>query len=776
MDLRRYFPMLNPNQKRAVEHPGGPTLVLAGAGAGKTSVLTQRVARLCQRGVHPSRILVVTFTNKAAKEMKERLAKLLGQDVVKEIWAGTFHSICSRILRQEIEQLKLGYNAQFAIYDPRDQEKAMDQVIRSLNLDPKDYKASLMLHMVSKYKNAGIHPDAISPRDLDDPFHIHIYRQYQHFLRQNNAMDFDDMLFLTLQLLQEIPNTLRLLQKRFEHILVDEYQDTNAVQFELIKLLGEYWRNVFVVGDVDQSIYSFRHANFRIILRFQQDYPDAVVIKLEENYRSTGRIIEAANQLISKNRERFEKTLIPTRGPGEPIRFYAAQHEDDEANFIVKQIQRLKDREDLNWGDFAILYRTNSQSRLFEQKLVAANMPYHVVGGFRFYDRREIKDLLCYLQVLANPQDSLSLRRILNVPKRGLGAKALETLETFATFEGRGLTLWQAIQESSVTCQLGSKGQEALETFIQVMRRLQTPLPVGELLEKVYVESGYKAEIEAEKDEKVRQNRMENVQALIQAAIDYEEKSKDPTNLQGFLEEIALFTDSDPKQEGKAILLMTVHSAKGLEFPVVFIPGVEENIFPHVRSVYEGETAIEEERRLMYVALTRARDYLFLIHCAARRNKRASLSNRLSRFMVEIHEHLRIPDSLLMAVRQHEYELRLKKLNNKGFEDLRQGPPSGHRAVVAGVSAAPQPAAVQQSAESRRPATVASVSCSASALAQAIHHRSPLALQAGDRVIHPQWGIGKVQKVIRTLASISFGGQTRTLDLTVAPLEKMGES
>jgi len=753
--------MLNPNQKRAVEHPGGPTLVLAGAGAGKTSVLTQRVARLCQRGIEPSRILVVTFTNKAAKEMKERLAKLLGKEVVKEIWAGTFHSICCRILRQEIVHLDLGYQTNFAIYDPRDQEKAMDRVIRSLNLDPKDYKPSQMLQMVGKFKNAGIMPNAVSPNDVDDPFLIRLYRQYQIYLRQNNALDFDDLLFLSLQVLEQNPEVLLRLQTRFQHILVDEYQDTNTVQFELIKRLGEHWRNVFVVGDVDQSIYSFRHANFRIILRFQQDYPDATVIKLEENYRSTGRILAAANDLINCNRERFEKTLIATRGPGEPIRFYQAPNEDEEAGFIVKQIQRLQEQQELKWGDFAILYRTNVQSRLFEQKLVQARMPYHVVGGFRFYDRREIKDLLGYLSVLSNPQDSISLRRIINTPKRGLGPKALETLETFATFEGRGLTLWEAIQESSVTDQLGSKNQEALAEFVQTLQRLRkSPLPVAELLERVYVESGYKAEIEAEPDEKQRQNRNENVQALIQAAIDFEEKSKDATNLQKFLEEVALFSDSDSKDETKTVKLMTVHSAKGLEFPVVFVPGVEEGIFPHVRSIYDGEQAIEEERRLMYVAMTRARNHLFLIHTANRRNKRATISNRISRFMVEIHQHIQIPGNLMVAFRNHEYEQRLKKMNNKTFADL---PP------VEATRPMPTPSRVAPS--------LSGTSLASPRPAQTTQATAPSALrpalQAGDRVRHPQWGQGEVQKVIRSLASVSFEGQLRTLDLNVAPLEKI---
>lgn len=756
--------LLNPHQKRAIEHPGGPILVLAGAGAGKTSVLTQRIARLCQQGVSPDRILVVTFTNKAAKEMKERLAQLLGQDAVKSIWAGTFHSICGRILRQYIEQLNLGYTAQFVIYDPRDQEKLMDQVIRSLNLDPKEYKVSQLLHKVGKYKSVGLDPDALS--DLEDPFDSRIYKQYQRLLRQNNAVDFDDMLFLTLRLLQQVPEALTTLQQRFEHILVDEYQDTNMVQFELIKLLGGYWRNIFVVGDVDQSIYSFRHADFRIILRFQQDYPDATLIKLEENYRSTARIIAAANQLIRQNQERFEKTLIPTRGPGEPIHFYVAQHEDEEANFIVQQIQRLKAQENLNWSDFAILYRTNAQSRIFEQKLVSANMPYHVVGGFRFYDRREIKDLLAYLHVIANPRDSLSLRRILNVPKRGLGPKALETLETFASIEGRGLTLWQAIQENSVTCQLSSQGQEALEAFVQLIQHLQAvSRPVGELLERVYVESGYEAELESEADEKVRQNRRENVQALIQAAIDYEKKSEDPTNLQGFLEEIALVADSDPKQEAKAIRLMTVHSAKGLEFPVVFIPGVEENIFPHARALCEGESAIEEERRLMYVALTRARNRLFLTYCKARRNKRASLSHRLSRFMLEIHEHVRIPADILAAARQYEYEQRLKKMNNKGFKDL----PKRLSAL------AEQDIPPQGTPQYPSPQQVSSTALAVSQTTRASkgHQKTSFAIQAGDRVLHSQWGIGKVQKVVDRLASISFGGQVRILDLRKATLQKI---
>ena len=841
--------MLNPSQKQAVEHRYGPALVLAGAGAGKTSVLTQRVARLLQTGVtQPENMMVVTFTNKAAKEMKERLAKLLGWSQVKKISAGTFHSICCRILRQHIEELDIGYTRTFVIYDPKDQEKTMDLAIRSMNLDPKDYQAYQMLQMVGKFKNAGIEPDAIPSGSVDDPFHVRIYKQYQMALKQNNAMDFDDLLFLTMRLLQQSESVRSTLQQRYEQVLVDEYQDTNSVQFELVRLVSAHHRNIFVVGDVDQSIYSFRHANFRIILRFQEDYPDATMIKLEENYRSTGAILTAANDLIQNNTERFEKTLIPTRGQGKPIRFHQAPNEDEESLFIVKQIQRLNEQEEIQFGDFAILYRTNAMSRIYEQKLIQNAVPYHVVGGFRFYDRREIKDLLGYLNVIHNPYDSLSLRRILNTPKRGLGDKALETLETSASFEGRGLTLWEALHTDRVIDQLtSSKAQDAVRWLVQWLRDLLKEKPtVSVLLERIYNESGYRAEIDQEPDTKRREDRHENVTSLIQSAIEFEAEADDPTDLTGFLEKIALYSDSDNlKSKNQAVNLMTVHAAKGLEFPVVFIPAVEEGTFPHIRSLMEAdpERAVEEERRLMYVALTRAKNRLFLTCAAQRRNKRATANQKLSRFMIEIHHHLEIPGEAMVAYRQHEYEQRQKKMNLKGARDLpasaqqnleRMNSPHQIQGWAGGGQARPQSAVSAESSQlagafaslaSKAPRPTAAApppTQELSPMARALQEKAaqafgssgaqavrsavgpaqraapaprgaaPIAkpanaaprpvvkstpgtmLHSGDLVRHPTYGEGRIERIIASLAKISFASGTKMIDIASAPLEKLG--
>lgn len=782
--------MLNPSQKQAVEHLHGPALVLAGAGAGKTRVLTQRVAHLLDRNlVDPSRILVVTFTNKAAREMRERLAKLLGWQQVKQIWAGTFHAICCRILRQEIESLNLGYTGQFAIYDPKDQEKMMDLTIRSLNLDPKDYQASKLLQIVSRLKNSDLPPEAVSASDFEDAFQLKVYRQYQETLRLNNAMDFDDILFLALRLLREQPDARHRLQQRFAQILVDEYQDTNTVQFELIRLLGDAHRNIFVVGDVDQSIYSFRHANFRIILRFQEDYPDARLIKLEENYRSTGRILAAANALIQRNSERFDKNLIATRGQGQPLRFVQTLNEDEESAWIVKQIKKLQEQEQIPFGSFAILYRTNAQSRIYEQRLIQYGVPYHVVGGFRFYDRREIKDLLSYLYVLQNPLDSLSLKRILNVPKRGLGAKAVEMLETSASFEGRGLTLWDAIQTERVTSQLpSSKAQEALQTLAWQLRQWrQAPMPVSELIERVYHESGYRAELEQEPDSKKRLDRQENVTALIQAALEYEAEAEDKTSLTGFLEKIALFSDTDNlKEQNQAVNLMTVHGAKGLEFPNVFIPAVEEGIFPHVRSILEESNgAIEEERRLMYVAVTRAQDRLFMTFAGQRRNRRGVVNSRLSRFVLEMGEHLELPGELLADVQRYNYEQRLKKMNLKGVKDLPDLPgetrsePEAvplHPAIRRIAQMVQQKQAGTQSTSSAatpRPAMPAARVPQQNMARSASAAKASAALVVGDRVRHPSLGDGQIEKIIPPLAKIRFASGVKTLHLQSAPIEKI---
>ncbi|PKL75929.1 MAG: ATP-dependent DNA helicase PcrA [Candidatus Melainabacteria bacterium HGW-Melainabacteria-1] len=715
-----------------------------------------------------------------------------------------------RILRQHIEALDMGYSKTFVIYDPKDQEKTMDMAIRSMNLDPKDYQAYQMLQMVGKFKNGGIEPDAIPPGSVEDPFHIRVYRQYQLALRQNNAMDFDDLLFLTLRLLRENESVRQQLQLRYEQILVDEYQDTNSVQFELIRLLGGHHRNVFVVGDVDQSIYSFRHANFRIILRFQEDYPDARLIKLEENYRSTGSILAAANDLIQHNTERYEKTLIATRGQGKPIRFHQAPNEDEESLFIVKQIQRLNEQDELPFGSFAILYRTNAMSRIYEQKLIQNAVPYHVVGGYRFYDRREIKDLLGYLNVIHNPFDSLSLKRIINTPKRGLGDKALETLETSASFEGRGLTLWEGLQTERVIDQLtSSKARDNVQWLVSWLKQLRREsLPISTLLERIYNESGYRADIDLEPDSKKREDRHENVLSFIQSAIEFEaeaESDAEKCDLTSFLEKIALYSDSDSlKAKNHAVSLMTVHGAKGLEFPVVFIPAVEEGTFPHIRSLTEAnpEQAVEEERRLMYVALTRAKNRLFLTCAAQRRNKRATNNQRLSRFMMEIAHHLQIPGEILADVKRREYEDRQKKMNLKGVADLprsldsRFGAAPGPRAIptspiqTAAPPAAPQPELSPMAKALQAKAAQAFGSSGAAAVRSAVGPnpgQRPMAasprptgvparnaFKAGDRVRHPELGIGQIDKVIASLAKVTFPSGVKTFDLASAPLEKLG--
>lgn len=748
---------LNPNQQKAVTHTGGPTLVLAGAGAGKTRVLTHRVAHLIKSGkVITSRVLVVTFTNKAAKEMKERLQQLIGKEQTKDIWAGTFHSICCRILRRDIDKLGMGYNSKFIIYDPRDQEKTMDTVIRTMNMDPRKFKASKMLYLVSKLKNLGFMPDSPGLDQVDNN-EAKIYQRYQQALQKNNALDFDDLLLLSLHLFKKQPEILERYQSRFEQILVDEYQDTNAVQFNFIKQLGGRHRNIFVVGDVDQSIYGFRHADFRIILRFQEDYPDATLIKLEENYRSTKRIIEASNALINHNKNRFDKTLISTRGSGAPIVFQEMQGEIDEASFVVDQIRRIEAGESYHFGDFAILYRTNQQSRLFEQKLIQYNIPYHVVGGYRFYDRKEIKDLLSYLNVINNPQDSLSLKRILNIPKRGIGPKAIQIIETGAYYEGRGLTLWEALQEEMVIEQLSLNVKEAVQSFTRFMQNIMNnpELNVSQIIEAVYKESGYQASLEEIEDEQDQESRVGNVNAIIQAAIEYEDSSKDPTNLSGFLERIALFSDSDQIKDGRSVTLMTVHSAKGLEYPVVLIPGVEEGIFPHIRSIMEGEEsgAIEEERRLMYVALTRAKDRLILTYAKFRRNKRAQMSNKLSRFMLEVSDYIKIPGPLLVEARQYQIEQQRKKkaIPLLSLKDIKKSTPS---LLSLHQKDPPEKTTPALKISDIQPITVE--------------------YKIGDKIRHPQWGEGQIQKIVKRLARIDFAEQgIKNLDVTKNILEKL---
>lgn len=634
---------LNSEQAEAVHYGQGPVLVLAGAGAGKTRVLTQRAAYLLQvHKLNPSRLLVLTFTNKAAREMKDRLKTLVGENQSDKIWAGTFHSICARLLRYEIERLEGGYQRRFVIYDPNDQEKLLKTVLVQLELDPTQHRPRGLLRQISALKNQGLQPADYRRREQD--FNVTLanaYALYQEQLARHNALDFDDLLLLPLQLFQRFPEVLQRYQRHFEHILVDEYQDTNPVQFALLRQLAAPQQNLFVVGDVDQSIYSFRNADFQIILRFQQDFPQAALIKLETNYRSTRPILAAANTLIDHNRERFDKVLRAARGEGQALHLHSARNEYQEADYVLAEIQRLVNRGQRSYGEICVLYRTNAQSRLFEERLVQHRIPHQVVGAFRFYERKEIKDLMAYLGVIYNPLDDLNLKRILNTPKRGLGAKSLQQLERAAHREG--LSLWDALQTPVVLETMPKRTHTALQDFIKLMQRLHAFTgTLAELIQLIYTDSGYREELA--KDEDSFEERDAHVRSFMQAAADF--ISLEPeTRLGDFLQHLALISDVDRLQEsGQLVRLMTVHAAKGLEFPVVFVTGLEEGIFPHLRAILaeenEDDGPIEEERRLMYVAMTRAEDVLYLTHAQSRSQRGESTHQEISRFLEEIEDHL----------------------------------------------------------------------------------------------------------------------------------------
>lgn len=717
---------LNERQQQAVLFGPGPVLVLAGAGAGKTRVLTQRVAYLVeQQKISPSRILVVTFTNKAAKEMKARLESLIGSYQVDKLWVGTFHAICARLLRQEIDLLG-GYTRRFVIYDPDDQEKLMKATLAQLDLDPSQHKPRTMLRRISALKNQGLMPADYRRRDLefDEMTLARVYDAHQENLAKNNALDFDDLLLLTLQLLKRNPAIMQRYQHHFQYVLVDEYQDTNSVQFELVRLLAEPQNNIFVVGDVDQSIYSFRNADFQIILRFQQDYAGAAVIKLEENYRSTRPILAAANTLIDYNRDRFDKVLVSVRGEGEAIRLHSAKNEYQEADYVLSQIRRLIDAGH-DYGDICVLYRTNAQSRLFEERLVQSNIPHQILGAFRFYERKEIKDLIAYLAVLYNPLDSLALRRILNTPKRGIGAKTLQALDMAA--ERDGISLWDALNTPAVLAAQPKRAREPLQEFIKFFESLQGfEGRLDELIDTIYVKSGYRAELG--KDEESFEEREIYVQSFRQAARDFIPST--PEALLGdFLQHVALISDVDSlKDENKLVRLMTVHAAKGLEFPIVFVTGLEEGVFPHSRSMVaednDDDGPIEEERRLMYVAMTRAQDILYMSHAKQRTFRGEASYAQPSRFLEEIQKHL--PETVS--------EKSLFDTHSDGYWADPPAPEEG-----GGLDN----------------------------------------LSAGERVFHPDFGRGVVDKVYasgaRPIAIVLFeqGYGKRILDLRSAPLERV---
>ena len=639
------YDTLNPPQREAVAQTEGPVLILAGAGSGKTRVLTHRIAYLMdEKGVNPWNILAITFTNKAAQEMRERVDKLVGFGS-ESIWVSTFHSACVRILRRHIDNL--GYDTNFTIYDTDDQKSLMKDVCRKMNIDTKIYKERSLLAQISHAKDELLTPDDMEMKaagDYNMKKVASVYREYQAALRKNNALDFDDLIVKTVELFEKCGAVLEYYQERFKYIMVDEYQDTNTAQFKFISLLAQRYQNLCVVGDDDQSIYKFRGANIGNILGFEHVFPDARVIRLEQNYRSTRNILNAANQVIANNTERKAKTLWTENEEGSKVHFRQFLNAYEEAEYVAGEIGKLKRSGLGNYRDCAILYRTNAQSRIFEEKFIAANIPYKLVGGVNFYARKEIKDLLCYLKTINNARDDLAVQRIINVPKRGIGATTLGRVQDYA--DNMGISLYEALRVAEEVPSIGRSLSkiDGFVTFIQMLKSKADVLTVEEILQEVIDSTGYVAELEAEDTEESRA-RIENIDELISKTVAYQEAMEEqnqPATLSGFLEEVALVADIDtvdPDQD--YVLLMTLHSAKGLEFPKVFMVGMEDGIFPsHMTISYGDDGEMEEERRLCYVGITRAMKDLTLT-CAQQRMIRGETQyNRVSRFVREIPREL----------------------------------------------------------------------------------------------------------------------------------------
>jgi DNA helicase-2/ATP-dependent DNA helicase PcrA len=771
---------LNEPQRAAVVHAGAPLLVVAGAGSGKTRVLTRRIAWLIsERKAHPGSILAITFTNKAAAEMRERVEELVGRRA-RIMWVSTFHSACVRILRQEID--RFGYKSSFSIYDAADSKRLMSLVLRDLDLDPKRYQPRAVLHWVSNAKNElRDHEDAAqqAKSHLEETY-AEAYAGYQRRLREANALDFDDLIMTTVHLFQAFPEVRETYRRRFRHVLVDEYQDTNHAQYALIREMCAEGpgavpgaerveaSELMVVGDADQSIYAFRGANIRNILQFEEDFPDARSILLEQNYRSTQTILTAANSVISRNQGRKPKNLWSDAGDGEQIVGYVADDEHDEARFVSEEIDKLTDGGHARPGDVAVFYRTNAQSRVFEEVFIRVGMPYKVVGGVRFYERREVRDALAYLRMLVNPADEVSLRRILNVPKRGIGDRAEACVEALAQRER--ITFWEALLRAEDAPGIASRSLTCIRAFVGMVEELQSMVDAGEradvVLEQVLARSGYLGELEGS-DDPQDETRLENLAELVAVAREFADEpvpapSADPAEtaevgaaepgLGDFLERVALVADSDqiPDQpadggeDGGVVTLMTVHTAKGLEFPVVFLSGLEDGVFPHMRSLADP-AELEEERRLAYVGLTRARERLYVSRAVVRSAWGAPAHNPASRFVDEL------PVDLVDWRRTEAAQT------------------SWHRPVM--------PSLPHRNAGpvDRRfgTAAVRADSASKSTVRKEIPSLSP-----GDRVLHDSFGMGSVVSLDgagqNAVASVDFGSEgVKRLLLRYAPVEKL---
>ena len=639
------YDTLNTPQREAVFHTDGPLLILAGAGSGKTRVLTHRIAYLiAEKDINPWNILAITFTNKAAQEMRERVDQITGE-MGSSIWVSTFHSTCVRILRRYID--RLGYDTNFTIYDTDDQKTLMKEVCRKLDIDTKKYKERSLLAQISHAKDELITPDEMlmnAGADFNQKKVAEVYREYQSALRRNNALDFDDLIVKTVELFQNCGDVLEYYQERFRYIMVDEYQDTNTAQFKFVSLLASRYENLCVVGDDDQSIYKFRGANIGNILGFERVFPDAKVIRLEQNYRSTRNILNAANEVIANNTERKSKTLWTENPEGEKIHFRQFMNGFEEAEYVVGDISKKHRENTAHYRDCAILYRTNAQSRLFEEKCLLANIPYKIVGGVNFYARKEIKDLLCYLKSIDNAADDLAVRRILNVPKRGIGATTVGRVQDYA--DNMNISFYDALRVAEEVPSIGRSLSkiDGFVTFIQSLKSKAEAYTVTELLEEVIDLTGYVDELKAEDTEESRA-RIENIDELISKTVSYQETmeaEQREATLSGFLEEIALIADIDSVEADQDyVLLMTFHSAKGLEFPYVYLAGMEDGIFPSSMCIFSGDSSdMEEERRLCYVGITRAMKELTLTSAQQRMIRGETQYNRVSRFVREIPREL----------------------------------------------------------------------------------------------------------------------------------------
>ncbi len=776
--------LLNPEQRRAAETLEGPVLILAGAGSGKTRALTWRVANLIDHGTPAWAILALTFTNKAAREMKERVQKLIGEEQAEEAWISTFHSTCARILRRDIE--KIGYNRSFVIYDDDDQQRLLKDVLKQQNIDEKFLPVREVRARISDAKNKMMTPDEWFQRSYRDRrcSMIHdVMTEYESRLKALNALDFDDLLLKTLELLADHPPVLEVYRRRFRYVLVDEYQDTNRAQYELVRLLTAESRNLCVVGDDDQSIYGWRGADIRNILDFEKDYPDAVVIKLEQNYRSTANILDAANQVIANNDGRKDKTLWTEKEAGEKIHLYAAGDEREEAAWIAKRIGEMK-KAGISLGEIAVLYRTNAQSRVIEELLMQAGLPYRVFGGQKFYDRKEVRDILAYLRVIVNPQDDISLARIINVPKRAIGDTTVEALQAHAL--RRGMPLYSALFD--LPDDLNSRARNSVAAFARMMTMLTAMKEtmdlesfVQYLVETAGLEEQYRKE-----DTEESMNRVENIREFLGSVHEFAGMGEEPT-LEGYLENVALVTDLDRAEDrNDFVTLMTLHSAKGLEFDNVFIPGLEEGIFPSSRSV-EEENRLEEERRLMYVGITRARKRLYLSRAESRMLYNQFGANAPSRFLDEIpprlidEEYQRRENVIYGALpgmggRNAGYgaERRYGSRGNRGWDVPDEEPVFAPRKAPADLGK-PRLTLKGRDLNDIPGVSRGFVKSAASGLADS-------ALQnlftPGDRVRHPKFGTGRVEEVsgsgVNARARITFDkvGE-KVLALAVAPIVKV---